>query len=180
MTKVAFEPTPNPSTMKFNLGKSFTENGFNCASVEETDKSPLANKIFGFPWTNAVYVGTDFITVTKAEWVDWELLAEPLSSLIAEHLDQGEPVVIDLNNSAVTANDSESVKQIKHIFNTEIRPAVAQDGGDVVFIKYENNNIYVHMQGACSGCPSSAQTLKFGIEARLKESFPNLNEVIAL
>lgn len=180
MRTVQFESTPNPATLKFNLGMQITESGFNCPSVDETDRSPLANKIFGFPWTSAVYVGTDFITVTKADWVDWEILAEPLSSLIQEHVDRGEPIVIDLNNTEVTYNDTDIVKQIKQVLNTEVRPAVAQDGGDILFVKYENNNVYVHMQGACSGCPSSTETLKYGIEARLKELFPEINEVVAL
>lgn len=181
---VTFESTPNPATMKFNLGVAVTDTPFDCKDAQSAEASPLATKIFGFPWTSSVYVGTDFITVTKQDWVDWQILASPLAGLIEEHVRKGEPVVLDLESLKKTAdedaNDTPIVKKIKRIINDQIRPAVAYDGGDIVFAKYEDNVVFIHMQGSCSGCPSSTVTLKEGIEATLKEAIPEIKEVVAV
>jgi Fe-S cluster biogenesis protein NfuA len=179
--QVTFETTPNPSTMKFHLHKEVTREGFECPTAQEAEKSPLAAKIFGFPWASSVYIGPNFITVTKQDWVDWDLLAQPLSGLIQEHLDRNEPVVIEvLESSDEEANEPPIVRNIKSVLNREIRPVVALDGGDIVFHKFENSVLYVRMKGACSGCPSSAVTLKDGIEVRMKEVFPEISEVVAV
>ena len=180
--KVTFETTPNPATLKFLLQQQVTEEAFDCPNAQDTERSPLAAKIFGFPWTTSVFVGQDFITVTKQEWVDWSLLAEPLAGLIQEHLDKNEPVVVARRNFAAAddSNDTPLVKNIKRLLDNEIRPVVALDGGDIVFHKYENNILSIHMRGACAGCPSSAATLKQGIEVRLKEAFPEIQEVVAI
>lgn len=182
MNKVTFESTPNPSTMKFNLPLQVADEGFDCPTAQEAERSPLASKIFGFPWTSSVYVGPNFITVTKQDWVDWDILATPLSGLIQEHLERNEPVVLDLSHSIEEddANDTPMVREIKKVLNNEIRPVVALDGGDIVFHKYENNVLYIHMRGACSGCPSSSATLKGGIETRMQELFPEITEVVAV
>ncbi len=167
--------------MKFNFGQKIADESCDFPNVESTDKSPLAAKIFGFPWTAAVYLGEDFVTVTKQDWVDWDILATPLAGLLGEHIESGNPVLIKLEASTdESANDSEVVKQIKRIIQTEIRPAVALDGGDIVFSKYENDILEIHMRGACAGCPSSQATLKDGIEVRMKELIPGLKEVIAV
>lgn len=180
--KVTFESTPNPATLKFHLQRQVTDAGFDCPTAQDAERSPLAAKLFGFPWTSSVFVGTDFVTVTKQEWVDWGMLAEPLAGLIQEHLDKGEPVVLKLEAPADgdSANDSPIVKQIKALLNAEIRPVVALDGGDIVFNRYEDNILYIHMRGACAGCPSSTATLKDGIEVRMKEAFPEIKEVVAI
>jgi len=182
--KVTFESTPNPSTLKFVLPFKITEQGFEVPTVQETDRSPLAAKIFGFPWTNAVYIGPDFITVTKQDWVEWDILAEPLSSLIQEHLNRGEAVVTDTASVETShdenPNDSVLVKNIKKVINSEIRPVVALDGGDIVFSRFENQIVYLQMKGSCAGCPSSQATLKDGIETRLKELFPEIQEVVSV
>jgi len=179
---VTFESTPNPATLKFHLQRQVTNESFDCPTAQDAERSPLAAKLFGFPWTSSVFVGTDFITVTKQEWVDWAMLAEPLTGLIQEHLDKGEPVVVAMApaNDEDSATDSPIVKQIKGLLNTEIRPVVALDGGDIVFNKYEGNILYIHMRGACAGCPSSTATLKDGIEVRMKEAFPEIKEVVAI
>ena len=179
--QVQFEATPNPSTMKFMLHQKVTDQGFDCPTAQEAERSPLASKIFGFPWTSSVYVGPDFITVTKQDWVEWDILAQPLSGLIQEHMDSNQPVVLDL--VAVeedSANDTPIVKEIKNLLNREIRPVVALDGGDIVFHKYENNILQIHMKGACAGCPSSTATLKEGIEVRMREAFPEIIEVVSV
>lgn len=180
--KVTHEATPNPATMKFLLHQNVTEQGFDCPTAQDADRSPLAQKIFGFPWTQSVFVGTDFVTITKQDWVEWSLLAEPLAGLIQEHLDGGEAVVIERPVIAASddSNDTPLVKNIKRLLDSEIRPVVALDGGDIVFHKFEDHILSIHMRGACAGCPSSTATLKQGIEARLKEVFPEIHEVVAV
>ncbi len=180
-TSVTFESTPNPATMKFNLHRQVIKEGFECPNAQEAERSPLASKIFGFPWTSAVYVGTDFITVTKQDWVDWEMLAQPLSNLIQDHLNRQEPFEVELlETEDSSANDLPIVRDIKSVLNREIRPMVALDGGDVTFAKYDNHVLYIRMKGACSGCPSASITLKQGIEARMKELFADVHEVVAI
>jgi len=183
-SQVTFEPTPNPATLRFTLPLTVTDQGFDVPTAQESDRSPLASKIFGFPWTSSVYVGTNFLTVTKQDWVEWQHLAEPLASLIQDHIDHGEPVVVDVATSSVSndenADDSPLVKNIKRVINNEIRPVVALDGGDIVFDRYEDGKVYLQMKGSRSGCPSSQATLKEGIEVRLKEAFPEIQEVLAV
>ncbi len=179
--KVTFEPTPNPSTMKFNFGQKISDQSIDFPNVEASEKSPLAAKIFGFPWTSSVFLGEDFVTITKQDWVEWDILASPLAGLLGEHIESGQPVLLQLEASLdETVNDSEIVKQIKRLLQTEIKPVVALDGGDIVFSKYENNILHIHMRGACAGCPSSQATLKDGIEVRMKEAFPEIKEVVAI
>lgn len=180
--EVSFESTPNPNSMKFNLGYTFNETPFECSNVKETENSPLASKIFGFPWAASVFVGTDFITVKKQDWVNWDILAEPLAGLIAEHLGNGEPVVIDkskLSEEGVESIDELSTK-MKWVIDNEIRQALASDGGDISFIKFENGILFVTLKGACSGCPSASITLKEGIENYMKEVFPELLQVVSV
>lgn len=175
---VSFEPTPNPATLRFSLHQHVVDEGFDCSNPQEAERSPLAAKIFGFPWTQSVYVGPDFITVTKQDWVDWEILAAPLASLIQEHLDNQEPVLVDfVAGLEDSPDDSEIVRNIKGVIAREIRPVVALDGGDIVFHKFEDGILWIHMRGACAGCPSSTATLKEGIETRMREVFPEIQEV---
>lgn len=179
--KVTFEATPNPATMKFNFGKKISDQSYDFPNVESSDRSPLAAKIFGFPWTSSVFLGEDFVTVTKQDWVDWEILASPLAGLLGEHIESGQPVLVQLQQSLdESENDSDTVKQIKRLLQTEIKPVVAMDGGDIVFAKYENNILYLKMLGSCAGCPSSQATLKDGIEVRMKQAFPEIKEVVAV
>lgn len=179
---IRFEATPNPSTLKFIFPMTVTEEGFDVPSARESDRSPLASKIFGFPWTTSVYIGTDFMTITKQDWVDWSVLAEPLCGLIKDHFERGEPVVLQSTSIMPdeSANDSPTVKEIKRIIQNEIRPVVALDGGDIVFSRYENQIVYLQMKGSCAGCPSSQATLKDGIEVRMKELIPEIQEVRAV
>ncbi|MEK6628286.1 MAG: NifU family protein [Bdellovibrionota bacterium] len=178
---VTFEATPNPATMKFNFGQKISDQSFDFPNVESTEKSPLAAKIFGFPWTAGVYLGEDFVTVTKQDWVDWDILATPLAGLLGEHVESGQPVLITLQTSPDdNEQDSDTVKQIKRILQNEIKPVVALDGGDIVFAKYENHILYLRMQGSCAGCPSSQATLKDGIEVRMKELIPEIKEVVSI
>jgi Fe-S cluster biogenesis protein NfuA len=179
--QVFYEATPNPQSLKFLVTAQVASEAVNFTAAAEAARSPLARKIFGFPWAAGVYIGPNFVTVTKQDWVDWDILAEPLSELIKEHLERGEPVLLaSVEPEEDVSNDSPIVRQIKEILRQEIRPAVAMDGGDIIFEKYENGRLYLHMQGACSGCPSSAYTLKEGIETRMREAIPEIQEVVAL
>lgn len=181
--QVSFESTPNPATLKFNLSMRVVESPLDFANAQEAQSSPLASKLFGFPWTDSVFIGTDFVTVTKQDWVDWDVLAEPLAGLIREHLESGEPVYMErptLQDHDESESDSPVVKQIKRILNAEIRPVVAMDGGDILFADYKEGILALHMKGACAGCPSSTATLKEGIETRMKELIPEIKEVISI
>ena len=184
MTQVRFEATPNPATLKFLLPRKVVEGSHDFPTAQDAEASPLASKIFGFPWTARVFLGPDFVAVTKQDWVEWEILAEPLAGLINEHLESGDPTLLDLEKVQALndedPNDSPIVADIKRALNREIRPVVALDGGDVVFAKYDANILYLHMKGACAGCPSSSATLKDGIEVRLRELFPEIKEVVSM
>ena len=183
---VRAEMTPNPQTLRFVTNQQLTEQPTEFKKAQDAVSAPLARKLFGFPWTDSVYIGRDFVAVTKQDWVDWETLAEPLTGLIQEHLERGE--IVMQPRAAVSASaaggvdsaDSDDVQKIKTILDREIRPAVAQDGGDIVFHKYEDGVVYLFMQGACSGCPSSTMTLKQGIETRLKEAVPSIIDVVSM
>lgn len=189
--EVYYEATPNPQTMKFVVTQILSDRSQNYTSQAETANSPLASKIFGFPWAAGVFIGPNFVTITKQEWVDWQILADPLSDLIKEHLERNEPIFVELagaelgSKSSVSEHDdsdsdSPLVKEIKKILNIEIRPAVAMDGGDILFHKYENGRVYLHMRGSCSGCPSATITLKEGIESRLRKALPEIQEVVSV
>ena len=179
---VFYEATPNPHSMKFIVTAMIADESVNITSAGEATRSPLAQKILGFPWASGVFIGPHFVTVTKQDWVDWDIIAEPLSELIKEHLQTGGVVLlpaVDTANDEVDG-DTPVIRQIKTILRDEIRPAVAMDGGDIAFDRYEGGRLYLQMQGACSGCPSSAITLKEGIEVRMREAIPEIQEVIAV
>ena len=177
---VYYEATPNPNTLKFFMGQNITDESLMVDSVESSGRSPLAQKLFGFPWMSGVYISQNFVSITKQDWVAWEVLADPLCDLISEHIATGEAVVLPADSCEETSEDTDVVKKIKSILNEDIRPVVAMDGGDIVFDKYENNILYLHMQGACSGCPSSEITLKEGVQKRLQELIPEIKEVISI
>jgi len=178
---VTFETTPNPATLKFIFSNKISDQTADFINVESTDKSPLAAKIFGFPWVSAVFIGENFVTITKQDWVEWTALAKPLSGLLSEHITRGLPVLLNLVVSHnENENDSPIVKKIKRLIESEIKPVVALDGGDIAFVSYENYILSLKMMGACSGCPSSQATLKDGIEVRMKQAIPEIIEVVAV
>lgn len=182
---VTFESTPNPAALKFVFSEPIAQESGEFNDAQSTDRSPLAAKIFGFPWVSQVFIGPQVVTITKQDWVDWKVLANPLSGLLAEHINSGSAVFLEIPNDADEADqihesDSEIVKQIKRVLATEIKPVVQLDGGDISFVKFENENLYVQLKGACSTCPSSQATLKDGIEVRIKQVFPNIKEVLAI
>jgi Fe-S cluster biogenesis protein NfuA len=181
---VTVEATPNPTTMKFRFSAPVVTEAIDFTSAQEAEDSPLASKIFGFPWTSSVFLAPHFISVSKQDWVDWDFLAEPLAGVIRDHLAQKLPVFLaaagSLAESTVDENDSPFIKKIKQSLDREIRPIVAYDGGDVLFEKWDGSKLYLRFKGACAGCPSKSITLKEGIEVRLKELYPEIHEVVGI
>lgn len=181
-----YEATPNPQSMKFMYTQQIAQESAQFLSQAEAARSPLAQKLFGFPWAKEVFIGPYFVTITKEDWVDWDVIADPLANLLKEHIDNNEPVFIEIETASpqnstthdIDENDSPMVQKIKHVLNTEVRPAVAMDGGDIVFQDYKDGIVYLNMLGACSGCPSSTMTLKQGVESRLKAVVPEIKEVV--
>jgi Fe-S cluster biogenesis protein NfuA len=178
------EQTPNPATLKFLPGRPVMTTGTaNFTSQEATGTSPLAERLFALPEVAGVFLGADFITVTKAGDGDWYQLKPAILAVIMEHFTAGRPVML-ANAADITAmaeeDEDEIVAQIKELLETRVRPAVAQDGGDIIFHDFEDGVVYLHMQGSCSGCPSSTATLKAGIENMLRHYVPEVVEVRAV
>jgi Fe-S cluster biogenesis protein NfuA len=175
------EATPNPATLKFLPGRPVMETGTaHFVSMAEAARSPLAEALFGVAGVQGVFLGGDFVTVTKADDRDWPVLKPALLGVIMEHFTAGKPVILAEGAAAdesFNEADAEIVDQIKELLDTRVRPAVAQDGGDIVFRGFEKGVVYLHMQGSCSGCPSSTATLKMGIENMLKHYVPEVTEV---
>jgi Fe-S cluster biogenesis protein NfuA len=177
------ESTPNPATLKFLPGQAVLETGTaDFPSPEGADASPLAQRIFAVSGVAAVFFGTDFVTVTKSDDVEWDHIKPAILGAIMEHFQSGQPVMSGENETASghaehTGPDSEIVDQIKELLDTRVRPAVAQDGGDITFHGFDRGIVYLHMQGACAGCPSSTLTLKMGIENLLRHYIPEVLEV---
>ena len=177
------ESTPNPATLKFLPGQSVLDMGTaDFPSAEAGTKSPLARRIFAVEGVTGVFFGTDFVTVTKAEAVDWNHIKPAILGAIMEHFQSGAPVMEGSEkaaggHAAHDGPDGEIVKQIKELLDTRVRPAVAQDGGDITFHGFDRGIVYLHMQGACAGCPSSTLTLKMGIENLLRQYIPEVLEV---
>ena len=175
------EQTPNPSTLKFLPGRVVMEKGTaDFADAGSAHGSPLARRLFAVEGVERVFFGSDFVTVTKAADKDWQVLKPSILGGIMEHYTSGEPVVAaSAEAGEAAAEDDEVVAQIKELLETRVRPAVAQDGGDIVFQDFRDGVVYLHMQGSCSGCPSSTATLKMGIENLLKHYVPEVVEVQA-
>ena len=175
------ETTPNPATLKFLPGRAVLDQGTaDFTSAEAAAVSPLASRIFGIDGVTGVFLGSDFVTVTKADAVHWDHLKPALLGAIMEHFQSGAPVMEGAAQAAHAEHegeDGEIVGQIKELLDTRVRPAVAQDGGDITFHGFDKGVVYLHMQGACAGCPSSTMTLKMGIENLLRHYIPEVTEV---
>jgi len=176
------ESTPNPATLKFLPGQTVLEMGTaDFPSAEAASASPLAQRIFANSGVTGVFLGNDFVTVTKAEEVEWDHIKPSILGAIMEHYQSGQPVMEgrrgDAGHAEHSGEDSEIVNQIKELLDTRVRPAVAQDGGDITFHGFDRGIVYLHMQGACAGCPSSTLTLKMGIENLLRHYIPEVTEV---
>lgn len=175
------EPTPNPATLKFLPGRAvMTEGTANFARPEEATRSPLAVRLFEIDGVGGVFLGNDFITVTKMPNREWEVMKPIILAAVMDHFTSGAPVVsedFDASGEGSAAADDEVSARIRELIETRVRPAVAQDGGDIIFHGFEEGIVYLQMRGACSGCPSSTATLRHGIENMLKYYVPEVTEV---
>ncbi|PPQ29171.1 NifU family protein [Rhodopila globiformis] len=176
------EGTPNPATLKFLPGREVMGlSTADFASAGTAARSPLATALFGLPGVARVFLGGDFVTVTKTDEFSWHALKPQVLGVIMDHFVAGRPVIEGdedgFNEEEIDPADREVVEQIKELIDTRVRPAVAGDGGDIVFRGFRDGIVRLHMQGACSGCPSSTATLKHGIENMLRHYVP---EVVAV
>jgi len=172
------EETPNPATLKFLPGRVVMERGTaDFDSADKAQRSPLAESLFRIEGVARIFLGSDFITVTKSDAKDWPVLKPQILGLIMEHFSTNRPVILAETAGEADSDDDEIVTQIKELLDTRVRPAVAQDGGDIIFHSFEDGIVYLHMQGSCSGCPSSTATLKMGIENMLRHYVPEVVEV---
>lgn len=176
------ESTPNPATLKFLPGRDVmgAAGTADFTAPEEAGRSPLAARLFGLPGVARVFLGADFVTVTKADAADWPALRPQVLGAVMEHFLAGLPVIEGLSEAEVEdydPADAEAVLQIKELLDQRVRPAVAGDGGDIVFRGFRDGIVKLRMQGACSGCPSSRATLKHGVENMLRHYVP---EVLAV
>ena len=180
------ESTPNPATLKFLPGTEVLLEGtadFRDAEAA-SQASPLAARLFAIPGVTGVFFGYDFITVTKED-SDWQHLKPAILGAIMEHFMSGQPVMAETGSAEPLEDgeefyddaDAEIVVTIKELLDTRVRPAVAQDGGDITFRGYENGVVFLHMKGACAGCPSSTATLKHGIQNLLRHFVPEVQQV---
>ena len=176
------ESTPNPATLKFLPGQTVLESGTaDFPNIEAAANSALAKRVFAATGVTGVFFGRDFVTVTKEDNLDWNHLKPAVLGAIMEHFQSGEAVMDGDNPQAGHTDhdgpDGEIVNQIKELLDTRVRPAVAQDGGDITFHGFERGVVYLAMKGACAGCPSSTMTLKMGIENLLRHYIPEVTEV---
>jgi len=178
------EETPNPATLKFLPGRIVMPQGTaDFRSREESARSPLACKLFDVQGVKGIFYGADFITVSKDDDLDWAVLKPLILGAIMDHFVTHQPLFYDETSAtsspqgSPSADDDDLTVQIKEILDMRIRPAVAMDGGDIIFDRFEDGVLYVRMQGACNGCPSSSETLKSGIENMLRYYVPEVLEV---
>lgn len=178
------EQTPNPSSLKFLPGCEVMIKGTaEFAAPDKAVTSPLAMRLFAIDGVTGVFLGRDFVTVTKIGAVDWQQIKPLVLGALMEHFTTGQPVMNDEHmhdtppGHAVSEDDSEIVRQIKELLETRVRPVVAADGGDIMFHSFVDGVVYLQMRGACAGCPSSTATLKNGVENLMKHFIP---EVIAV
>jgi Fe-S cluster biogenesis protein NfuA len=181
------EQTPNPATLKFLPGRPVMDNGVaDFTDVEDTGPSPLARHLFELGGVTGVFFGVDFITVTKAEDTEWQVIKPLVLGAIMDHYTSGQPIMAEgaaTDESDLMEDDDadpDVIDQIKELIETRVRPAVAQDGGDIIYKGFKGGTVYLHMRGACAGCPSSTMTLKSGIENMLRHYVPEVTQVEAV
>jgi Fe-S cluster biogenesis protein NfuA len=179
------EGTPNPATLKFLPGcdvmNATGQGSANFTSADMASRSPLALRLFELDGVTGVYLGGDFVTITKTDAKEWETMKPLVLGVMMEHFTAGKLVI---ESSAPDDDDDDAADgsiegKIKELIETRVRPAVAQDGGDIIFHSFEDGVVYLTMQGSCSGCPSSEATLKDGIETMLRHYIPEVTEVRA-
>jgi Fe-S cluster biogenesis protein NfuA len=189
MISIYTEMTPNPETMKFVANKLlYPGKSVDFPDAESAKPSPLATELFGFPFIKAVFVASNFVTLTKTSETEWQDVIPSIRQFLKDYLEEGKPVVNEeelaatrpASSNEVSADDDDVVKRIKELLDNHVRPAVEMDGGAIQFKSYEDGTVNLSMQGACSGCPSSMITLKAGIEGMMKRMIPEVKEVVAI
>lgn len=183
------EMTPNPETMKFVANKLlYPGKSADFPDVESAAPSALAMELFGFPFIRAVFIASNFVTLTKTAETDWNDVIPSIRQFLKDYLEEGKPVINEeemaqrrtqQSSNEVSADDDDVVKRIKELLDNYVRPAVEMDGGAIQFKNYSNGTVSLAMQGSCSGCPSSMITLKAGIEGMMKRMIPEVKEVVA-
>lgn len=176
------EETPNPATLKFLPGTPVMQSGTaDFPSADAASRSPLATRLFAIEGVVGVFLGADFITVAKAQDQEWHIMKPQILGAVMDHMTTGLPVIEEgATEETNSQDDNETVRQIKELLDTRVRPAVAMDGGDIVYHSFEEGVVYLHMRGACAGCPSSTMTLKVGIENMLRHFVPEVQRVEAV
>lgn len=186
--QIDIEPTPNPATVKFLPGQTVMADGTrDFATPEDAETSPLADALFGLGDVEGVFFGRDFVSVTKAPGSEWSMLKPDVLSVLLDHFASGAPLFVNEGAGAadtlapfpVAEGDEDIVAQIAELIDTRVRPAVAADGGDIILRGFDKGTVFLTMQGACAGCPSSSMTLKQGVEQLLKYYVPEVTEVRA-
>lgn len=177
---VHIEATPNPRSLKFITNLTFmASGGRDFPTRDRAAESPLAAKLFALAGVDGVYIGTHFVTVTKADVADWQTLSQTIIRALLAHLEAGEPIFGEAPETSPHAAATDDVtRRIQEVLDEYVRPAVAQDGGDVLFHSFEDGVVRLHLQGSCSGCPSSTMTLRMGIQNMLCEQVPEVKEVV--
>lgn len=183
--EIRLEFTPNPNALKYVLDDNtlLPRGSASFANKTAAESSPLARRLMAIQGVASCMIGSNFVSVTKTEDGDWEVLDIKTRDALKEHVLSGEPAVnpLSLDQAAMPkGEETDLTRKIREVLDKEIRPAVAMDGGDVVFDRFADGIVYVYMQGSCAGCPSSTATLKMGIETRIRQAVPEVQEVVAL
>ena len=182
------EMTPNPETMKFVANKLlYPGKSIDFPDAEATGPSPLASELFAFPFIKAVFIASNFVTLTKTTETEWNDVIPSVREFLKQYLEEGKQVVNEeevatiktTSSNEATADDTDVVKRIKELLDNYVRPAVEMDGGAIQFKSYDEGIVNLMLQGSCSGCPSSMITLKAGIEGMMKRMIPEVKEVVA-
>ena len=181
------EMTPNPETMKFVANKLlYPGKSIDFPDVENAKPSPLATELFGFPFIKAVFIASNFVTLTKTTDTEWNDVIPTIRQFLKEYLEENKPVVneeevvvVKSEGNTIDADDDDVVKRIKELLENYVKPAVEMDGGAIQFKSYQEGVVNLMLQGSCSGCPSSMITLKAGIEGMMKRMIPEVKEVVA-
>ena len=175
------ELTPNPKTVKFIPGKEVSpQKNVSYKDILEAENSPLAKRLFLIDGVDSIFFGADFISITKTDGLEWQVLKPLILSQVMQHYMSGQKVIDEIEESSpveVNAEDKDIAIQIEELLETRVRPSVAGHGGDIVFHGYSDGVVELEMRGACSGCPSSLATLKMGVENMLKHYIPEVMEV---
>jgi len=188
MISIYTEMTPNPETIKFVANKLlYPGKSIDFPDAESAKPSPLATELFGFPFIKAVFIASNFVTLTKTTETDWDDVIPSVRQFLKDYLEEGKGVINEeelaavkqSSSNEVSADDDDVVKRIKELLDNYVRPAVEMDGGAIQFKSYNEGVVSLMMQGSCSGCPSSMITLKAGIEGMMKRMIPEVKEVVA-